>query len=185
MTGDIKGRKCSALAGKGADRRPCARWAITGGTVCGAHGGKAPQVRARANMLSEQEMAQAAVRRFGWEPSANPFADMKSIVGEMIAVKDWLRAKVERLETIEGYTEKGEEQLRAVVSAYLNMLDRTASQIGNLIKLNIEDRLATIEEDQARAILRAFEAAMVQMGIVGPAQQEPKRVFAAQLKLVS
>ena len=182
MTGETKGRRCK---GHKRDGSACGNYALKGGMVCAYHGGRAPQVRARANQLSQIEEATMAVRRFGWEPSANPFADMKSIVGEVIAVKDWLRAKVERLETIEGYTDKGEEQLRAVVAAYLAMLDKTASQIGNLIKLNIEDRLATIEEDQARAILRAFEAAMVQMGIVGPAQAEPKRVFAAQLKLVS
>lgn len=154
---------------------------MRGSLVCDTHGGKAPQARARAMQLSAIENAQAAVRKFGWEPSANPFADMRSIVGEMIAVKDWLRAKVERLETIEGYTDKGEEQLRAVVAAYLSMLDRTATQIGKLVTLGIEDRLARIEEDQARVILRAFEAALVQMGVVGAAQQEPKRLFAVQL----
>jgi hypothetical protein len=43
-------RKC---AGKNNRGEPCGKWPIKGATVCGAHGGRAPQVRAKAVVRAE------------------------------------------------------------------------------------------------------------------------------------
>src|ERR687890_2076014 len=43
-------RKCS---GKNSRGKPCRAWAIKGGTVCVAHGGNAPQVKAKAAIRAE------------------------------------------------------------------------------------------------------------------------------------
>lgn len=40
-------RKCSATSKQSG--KQCGRWAIPGGTVCAMHGGKAPQVKAKAD----------------------------------------------------------------------------------------------------------------------------------------
>lgn len=45
-------RRCKATK---RDGTPCTRWAIRGATVCGAHGGKAPQVRKMAMVRAELE----------------------------------------------------------------------------------------------------------------------------------
>jgi hypothetical protein len=42
-------RKCGATT----DGRPCKEWAIRGGTVCATHGGRAPQVKAKAAVRAE------------------------------------------------------------------------------------------------------------------------------------
>jgi hypothetical protein len=39
--------------GKNRQGKPCGNWAIVGGTVCTVHGGKAPQVQAKASVRAE------------------------------------------------------------------------------------------------------------------------------------
>lgn len=50
-TGTLPSQKCGAR--KGDTGEPCKAWAITGGSVCVYHGGKAPQIRAAARRRVE------------------------------------------------------------------------------------------------------------------------------------
>ena len=49
-------QKCTA---RRTDGEPCKAWAIDGGTVCVAHGGAAPQVKARAAARVTERKAEA------------------------------------------------------------------------------------------------------------------------------
>ncbi len=51
--------RCSAHTSAGA---PCRRWPIAGGRVCATHGGRAPQVVARARLRLAEAADPAAVR---------------------------------------------------------------------------------------------------------------------------
>jgi hypothetical protein len=55
-------RLCSA---RRQDGKPCGRWAIRGGTMCGVHGGSAPQVRAAARRRYKQASDAVAAKEIG------------------------------------------------------------------------------------------------------------------------
>ncbi len=82
-------KKCSARNGKG---EPCGNYPIRGATVCGYHGGKAPQVRdaARKRLLAAADDAAStlvAIIADGGEDSAvrvraiNSLLDRADVVG--------------------------------------------------------------------------------------------------------
>src|SRR5271165_4804493 len=54
-------RKCT---GHCTDGRPCPNWAVTGGTVCSTHGGRAPQVKRKADERAAEAEAVIAYQRY-------------------------------------------------------------------------------------------------------------------------
>ena len=76
--GDPIKRPCSARRANG---EPCGNSAIRGGTVCVAHGGRAPQVRAKANMrlLNMVEPALRELRRIIDDDNADDANKLRAI----------------------------------------------------------------------------------------------------------
>ena len=62
-TGTHGRQKCTAKSGR--TGAPCQKWPIRGGSVCGTHGGGAPQVRAAAEKRLE-ELRPAAISYLDW-----------------------------------------------------------------------------------------------------------------------
>jgi hypothetical protein len=56
-------RRCSAHR---TDGRACGAYAVTGGTVCAAHGGQASQIKVAAARRQAEDQAAAALER--WHP---------------------------------------------------------------------------------------------------------------------
>lgn len=162
--------------------KPCRRPPIKGGTVCTSHGGAAPQVqRAAATRLAFADAA-AAVRRMGFAPVADPLSQLGQVVGEMVAVKDRLGSIVEKWDDLDeegmlAYDDKGMEQMRAQFTAYAGMLNSLVTACAAMGKLNIDERLAKVQENQAMAMIRALELAMSECGIIG----EPARLLKLSL----
>jgi len=64
-----KKRQAKHCTGHRADGSPCGAWAVVGAVVCGAHGGKAPQVQAAAQARLAVERVAA---RFGTDLDGTP-----------------------------------------------------------------------------------------------------------------
>jgi hypothetical protein len=127
----VSERRCTAKSKR--TGKPCTRWAIKGGTVCIMHGGKAPQVLAKAQ---ERLAVDAAVKAFGLGLAKDPervLAEIASIAfaqagdvfndeGQLLPVKAMpphVQAAVASFEPVRGNVDQGDGQYDRVVKIRL------------------------------------------------------------------
>jgi hypothetical protein len=178
-------RRCTGNAKKTGGR--CVQWALKGQHVCGKHGGKTPAaLKAAARRIAEVKLNEQANRllvQVGAEPVDNPLTALAQLVGEVLAFKNALGAKVNELDEIRYQLGAG-EQLRAEVALYERAIDRAGTLLANIARLNIDERLAAITEKQAEAVLRAIDAALIAAGVTGDSAVAAKQVAARHLRAV-
>ena len=162
-------RRCTARNRAGAQ---CGRAAITGGNVCSLHGGKAPQVQAKARERLAEAEALRLVDREDIGPITDPYSALADLAGEVVALKDVLREKVNELEAITSYDRAGREEVRAVLGAYERSLDRCARVLVEIGKLTLTARMFQVEEAQAELLGSILAAVMGEL-TVPPATWQP------------
>jgi hypothetical protein len=88
----------TCTAKRSTDGQPCKNAAVKGSTVCGYHGGKAPQVRAAAaRRLAEAQAAKDAADvylRLAGEPPADPLTGLKELAARFHAIEADLFARI-------------------------------------------------------------------------------------------
>jgi hypothetical protein len=127
--------------------------------------------------------AREKVRELGFTAVEDPLRALQLLAGELVAVKDWLRGEVERLRAIRYTDDKGAEQLRGELTAYQAALRDTMTALATIARLNIDERLARINERQAEAVLRAIDAALDAAGVPATERAEPKKAAARHLRV--
>lgn len=152
--GGVHPRVCRATRGDG---EPCTRWAINGGVVCPAHGGSTPQVRRRAmENLLELDALKLVPDPADRDAITDPIGKLREVAEEISAMKDAIAVRVNKLEHLRytgglQYDESGElvgtgtEQLRAEVVVYERAIDRLASILISMAKLDLDKRWLEIE----------------------------------------
>lgn len=176
--------KCTSKAKRTGER--CTKWPVKGATVCPSHGGRAPQVKAKAALRLAERDAAVAVSKFGViEPVTNPLEVLGSLAGELVAVKDFLRGKVEQIEQIRTLDDKSGEQLRAEFAAYMSMLNACVAGLVSIGKLNIDERLARVTERQAEALMTAMKHGFAAAGVTGEPLNEGMRAVGRHLRAIA
>lgn len=183
-------RRCRGFSKdeNGKRTRPCKLWAMQGLNVCYRHGGARKGTRAAGERRVAEDRIEKKARRlaelFDVEPVDNPLEALATHVGEEILFKDVLACLVKdlRAEDIRYTDARGAEQLRSEIVVYERALGRVGDRLVAYARLNIDERLAAIEEKQAEAIIRAVEAALAHAGITGRALVEARQVAAAELR---
>ncbi|MFD9632840.1 hypothetical protein [Streptomyces violascens] len=180
-------RRCTATTRRGKER--CRLWALQGLTVCFRHGAtKRAQAKGRLAVADARldEQLNRLLVGIGFSPVDNPLRALADLAGEMTALKDGLAALVRKLHVDEiRYKGGAGEQIRAEVVLYERALERTGQLLVNIARLNIDERLAAIEEKQADTVIRAVEAALASVGIRGEDAVQAKKVAARHLRAVS
>lgn len=186
--------QCTATAKSTGNR--CAQTAEPGTTVCRFHGGKAPQVQAKAAERVVEQQVRRSLARLDVPPVEDPFTELGKLAGQVVSWKDALAALVNRLVEdapceqcgaaggrlrYESFA-TGAEQLRSEVSLFERAMDRCATVLGLMAKLNIDERMARISERQAAAVIRAIDVALATAGVTGPAAQEARGAAARELR---
>lgn len=183
MAAPRQGRRCTAQRSKG--RGPCEAWAIRGGKVCSAHGGRAPQVIAAAAERQLDAKVRTALARLDTDAVTDPLRELMHLAGQIVAWKDALAERVNQLTAIRySATGAGTEQLRAEVVLWERALDRCMQVLGLIAKLDIDSRLASISERQADAVVRALDAGLAHAGVTGVVAAESRAVVAGHLRAV-
>src|SRR5688572_3641052 len=158
-------RRCTGTT----DRGPCRKAPVKGATVCTSHGGAAPQVRAKA----AQRVAEAdAQRTLGHlrdvlgpvQPVLNPLLELSKIAGEALRWKQVIAERVAELEQLR-YQGGAGEQVRAEIALFERALDRCSTVLANIVRLNIDERLATITERQGHTIAAVISTVLEQLDL--------------------
>ncbi len=146
-------------------RGPCQAFPVRGATVCVAHGGRAPQVKAAAARRVAEAEVTAAAERYARTagPVDDPLSALLAVAGEITGFKDYLAARVAELRAESWrYAGATAEQLRAEVGLYERALDRTARVLVDINRLGLEERRTALAESQgaliAGAMLRVLDA---------------------------
>lgn len=176
--GDI----CASFAVRGTDPPRC--------KVHGANAGSVVSKRAAQNVIEGEVqerfrdiVAENPDRLLNPPPLADPLGELLMVCAEMKVLKNILRDRVSVLDADSwGSLSRAEEvQVRAEVILYERALERLAATLINIIKLGIEDRLATIEKAQVQAIEQALVMALEASGADLDGQTRARKVLISQL----
>lgn len=153
------------------------------------HGGGSRKVKAAAaarvaEAKAQRELGRLAAVQGPAEPVADPLTALARLAGEVLRWKDLLAEHVAELQALR-YGGEGGEQIRGELVLFERALDRCSTVLATIAKLDIDERLARIEEAKAALVLRAIEAALDAAGVAGEARVEAKRVAARQLRSVA
>ena len=164
---------------------PCGNWAMVGQTVCRYHGGAAAQNKGAAARRRTERELRDILARLDVAPVQNPLEALRQLAGEVTWWKNALAGRVNDLTSIRYESETGGEQLRSEIALFERAMDRCATVLGTIARLNIDERLAAISEQQIEAFLGAIEAALNAAGVREPAQRTAaKTAAAAQLRRI-
>lgn len=142
-------QKCVATSNRTGNR--CAKWAIRGGLVCNTHGGSTGHVKAKAAERLIEAEAMAMVSRMNIQAVENPLLELKLLAGRVLAWERVFDQKRQQLEEWR-YTHGSGEQLRSEVAVVERAMDRAASVLTMIAKLNLDERLVRLEEAKAALV---------------------------------
>lgn len=175
-------RRCTGTSKRSQKR--CKRAAILGGTVCSIHGGKSPRAVAAAAERVLDGQVRAELARLETDPVEDPLRELQRLAGQVLAWKDALGHRVNELTSIRYTSETGGEQLRAEVALFERAMDRCATVLTAMARLNIDERLARITERQIEVCYGALVAALGGIGLTVEQQREARALFARHLRAV-
>lgn len=156
---------------------PCGRSAIPGGTVCRYHGGSIQRVKRKAAERVALAKAEGLLDRIAdIEPVDDPLKELLLIAGRSKRLMVMLEEKVNDLHEIRFEDDKGSEQMRGELAAYMATLDRCRAVLVDILRLGIEDRLARIEERHVEMLATALEKTLKEMGLADRAEEATGRV---------
>ena len=173
-----QGRPCGNPAGYKTDH--------AGSGNCHFHGGSSPNGRVHAAEQRIEDEARRALYQYDAAPCADPIEALQRLAGRALAWERAIGDAVNRLQEQIRYEDvNSAEQLRAEVAVMERAMDRCGRFLVDIAKLNIEERLATVTEKQARMAMDALAAAMRDMGMSLEQQREARTLVARRLRAVA
>lgn len=180
-------RRCRGFSKdeNGKRTKPCKLWAMQGLNVCYRHGGARKVARAAGERRVAEAKIEMKARKlaelYGGEPVDNPLTALAQIAGEAMRFKEIVQGMVSELESVSTKGING-EQVNPKVTVYERALDRVGTILEKFARLNIDERLAAINEKQAETVIAAIDAALAHVGITGEQAVAAKKVAARMLR---
>jgi hypothetical protein len=176
-------RRCHARKSNG---EPCSKWAIKGCTVCGSHGGKAPQVRAAAEQRMKVAAAEKAVARYGLAVEVDPIPALLQELHRSAGAVAWLNTIL--ADANEGdLTQQSRVTGSAVPSALWEIYTRERAHFAKVAKdcasAGIEERRVQFIEEQGRQIADVIRRIVVGLGL-DPGDEEVRGVVRRELTVI-
>lgn len=149
------------------------------------HGGSAPQVKAKAQERVAEEEARRTLGKLSRvlgpaEPVQNPLLELSKIAGEALRWKQVIAERVAELEQLR-YQGAGGEQVRAEIALFERALDRCSTVLANIVRLNIDERLATITDRQGHTIAAVISTVLERLDL-GEQASQVRELVAVELE---
>lgn len=163
-------------------RGQCHGSLVGDGDKCRMHlGRKAQPVMAEAKL---REQAAAELARFDPSPVSDPLAELAKLAGQAIAWKEVMGERINQLDRIRYQDSRGTEQLRSEILLFERAIDRCATILTSMARLNIDDRMTGVRERTADMLTAALNAALTACGMDLETQIRAKDVFRDNIVLV-
>lgn len=177
-SGERKGLACRQDLGQGTNH--------VGIGCCKKHGG-ATQSHVRH---AQNERLDIEVRKqlglTQWTPISDPYSALADLAGEVWALKDILRAKVEELETLRQYGGEYGEQIDIIFAAYERGIDRAEKILAGMARLDLDAKIAKLHamvNDETAAIVRkALDGALATIELTAAQRESVLVEFGARLR---
>lgn len=172
------GGTCTQVAGWGTDH--------VGEGPCKLHGGSTRSVSKGAQLRLVEREARQLFGKIAPEivPVDNPLAAYAEFTGRVVAWMQLMDSLLGELTSVEVTTAAQGEQVRAIVQAFERSMDRVNTVLSSYARLNIDSRLATITEQQAKTVMRAIEAVILHLGADQQQATEARALAARHLRAV-
>jgi dephospho-CoA kinase len=120
------------------------------------------------------------------EPVDDPLTALSHLAGQIVAWQKAVAALVNRLgeDSIRYEGNTGAEQLRAEIGMYERAMDRAGKVLADIARLDIDARLARIEEEKARVLMEAVQAGLAAISVTPEQAATVKKVMARHLRAV-
>jgi hypothetical protein len=147
----------------------CGRNPMRGTTVCRAHGGASPQVKAAAEQRQASAAAERAVSQLVWRglADASPVKDPVDLLARLAGVLEHaVDVMGTRLNDLQGKVGAGEHltQLRAEVVLLEKLLGHLRAVARDLAALGIAERQVELAAGQADIVVAAVRAGLAALG---------------------
>lgn len=149
---------------------------------CWLHGGSTTTHRTAATREVVRREIAEAVEILGADPIADPLRALQELAGQVWAWKNALAARVD-LDVLRYESNVMTEQTRGEVQMLERAMDRCNTVLATIARLNIDERLAAIDEATAVMLVRAVEAGLAAVGVTGPAADQARQVVSRHLRL--
>ena len=177
--------QCTATSSQSGQR--CKARPMAGATVCSTHGGRAPQVRAKAaeRLLTARirgELAKAEIT-----PITDPAAAYADLAGEQWAFKELARQQIEVLEAWHSWSEGAGEQIKATVQVYTAALAQMQKTLADMLRIGLSaEALRAAKErpsrEQAEALGRVIDALLGGLDLSADQQARVPAALSAALR---
>lgn len=131
------------------------------------------------------EQANRELARLDAPPVNDPLTALAGIAGQVVSWKDQLGAKVNELTYLRFTDDKGAEQLRSEVALFERALDRCEKFLTSMARLNIDQRLAAIEQQKVDMVTAALSAALSELGLTEDQQREATDGVSRRLRVIA
>ena len=152
--------QCTATSSQSGQR--CKARPMAGATVCSTHGGRAPQVRAKAAERLLEAKIRGELAKAEITPITDPAAAYADLAAEQWAFKELARQQLVVLESWGSYSEALGEQVRPAVQVYTQALAATQKVLADMLRIGLSaEALRAAKErpsrEQAEALGRVID----------------------------
>lgn len=168
---------CTLVAGWGTDH--------VGAGPCRLHGGSTRTVSTGARRALLEREAAKQLAALDAPPVANPLEELSKLAGQVLAWRDALAEKVNELTSVRYENSHGGEQLRAEVALFERAMDRCATVLVAISKLDIDNRLVRIGEAQAGLVVQVIRNTFAAVGLTPEQQAASGPIVARELRALS